>query len=134
MLLGPMTQKVGRPLSIWQDGDVFSLSTVEDAHLTCSPGAGHYLCTDKDTGEGVKQSISVRHKEGIHAGYPNPLVQPVDTHGRWGIVLEFIVYALLHNVVCPVQGLLRQVLATALLQCVDLNTAVAQAPQRKRRE
>ena len=87
-----MTQEVGRhSVHSWQDDDVFSLFTVEDAHLTCSPGAGHYICTDKDTGEGVKQSVSARHKEGIHAGYPNPLVQPVDTHGRWGIVLVFIV-------------------------------------------
>lgn len=74
--------------------------------MTCSPGAGHYLRTDKVTGKGVKRSMSARHKEGIHAGYPNPLVQPVDTYGRWGIVLEFILCAvtILHRMLCFCAG------------------------------
>ena len=54
---------------------------LEDAHITAGPGAGHYLRKYGDTGAGVKRSMSARHREGINAGYPNPLVQPVDTHG-----------------------------------------------------
>ena len=53
----------------------------EDAHFTCSPGAGYYRRASGDTGSGIKRSLSARHRDGVHAGYPNPLIQPVDTHG-----------------------------------------------------
>lgn len=124
-----MTQEVGRHSvhSSEQDCMLLSVLCIEDAHLTCSPGAGHYVRTDKVTGRGVKRSMSARHKEGIHAGYPNPLVQPVDTHGRWGILLEFIMCTVTISERCvPVQGLLHQILTIGLLQCVDQNTAVGE--------
>ena len=57
------------------------LTRAEDAHVTDGPGAGHYLRQTGDTGSGVKRSVSARHRAGVNAGYPNPLVQPVDTHG-----------------------------------------------------
>ena len=54
----------------------------EDAHVTIGPGAGHYLSQRGDTGSGGRRaSVSDRHRDGIHAGYPNSLVPPVDTHG-----------------------------------------------------
>ncbi|XP_065909420.1 uncharacterized protein [Dysidea avara] len=53
----------------------------EDAHLTCSTGAGHYKVVYGDTGSGIKQSVSSRHKGGINVGPPNSSVQPVDTFG-----------------------------------------------------
>lgn len=125
-----MTQEVGRHSVHSSEQDckmLLSVLCIEDAHLTCSPGAGHYVRTDKVTGKGVKRSMSARHKEGIHAGYPNPLVQPVDTHGRWDILLEFIMCTVTISERCvPVQGLLHQILTIALLQCVDQNTAVGE--------
>ena len=33
------------------------------------------------TGSATKRSLSARHREGVHAGHPNALVQPVDTLG-----------------------------------------------------
>ena len=128
-----MTQEVGRhsvhsKIVSEQDCKMWlSVLCIEDAHLTCSPGAGHYVRTDKVTGKGVKRSMSARHKEGIHAGYPNPLVQPVDTHGRWDILLEFFMCTVTISERCvPVQGLLHQILTIGLLQCVDQNTAVGE--------
>jgi len=55
----------------------------EDAHLTCSTGAGHYKVVYGDTGSGIKQSVSSRHKDGISVGPPNSNVQPVDTFGTY---------------------------------------------------
>lgn len=56
--------------------------TRKDAHVTIGPGAGHYLSQRGDTGSGGRRaSVSDRHRDGIHAGYPNSLVPPVDTHG-----------------------------------------------------
>lgn len=60
---------------------IHACTCAEDAHITCSPGAGHYRRVSGDTGCGIKRSLSARHREGVHAGYPNPLIQPVDTHG-----------------------------------------------------
>ena len=60
---------------------------LEDAHITCTPGAGHYLVQCGDTGSARKRSMSARHREGIHAGYPNALVQPVDTLGEQDLYL-----------------------------------------------
>ena len=54
---------------------------LEDAHLTCSPGAGQYKLARGDTGSSYKRSLSARHREGLHPGHPNQLVQPVDTLG-----------------------------------------------------
>ena len=61
----------------------------EDAHVTDGPGAGHYFRQEGDTGSGVKRSVSARHRDGVNAGYPNPLVQPVDTHGN--IMQSFLI-------------------------------------------
>ena len=58
----------------------------EDAHVTCSPGPAIYYRTYGDTGAGPRQPVSARHREGINAGYPNPMVQPVDTHGEEELV------------------------------------------------
>ena len=56
--------------------------TVEYAEITESPGAGHYRRRDSEVGTGLKRSLSARHREGIHAGYPNSLIAPVDTLGQ----------------------------------------------------
>lgn len=53
----------------------------ENAHLTCGPGPGHYRRVCGNTGSATKRSMSARHREGVHVGYPNSLVQPVDTLG-----------------------------------------------------
>lgn len=71
---------VGRP-----EYESVPLLHAENAHLTCTPGSGHYQLIDGNTGAGVEHSTSSRHLEGVHAGYPNPLVQPVDTHGQSSI-------------------------------------------------
>lgn len=62
-------------------GTTWPYDTRKNAHLTCTPGSGHYQLIDGNTGAGVEHSTSSRHLEGVNAGYPNPLVQPVDTHG-----------------------------------------------------
>ena len=53
----------------------------EYAEITEGPGAGHYRRRDSEVGTGLKRSLSARHREGIHAGYPNALIAPVDTLG-----------------------------------------------------
>ena len=53
----------------------------EDAHLTCSAGAGHYKVVYRDVGSATKHSASSRHKDGINIGPPNHCIQPVDTFG-----------------------------------------------------
>ena len=55
---------------------------VEYAEVTESPGAGHYRRRDSEVGSGLKRSLSARHREGLHAGYPNSLINPVDTLGQ----------------------------------------------------
>ena len=60
----------------------FYLHTPEYAEITVSPGAGHYRRRDSEVGCGLKRSLSARHREGIHAGYPNALIAPVDTLGQ----------------------------------------------------
>ena len=62
---------------------ILSLTPTENAHITCSPGAGHYCRVNGDVGMGLnaKRSLSARHREGIHVGYPNSLIQPADTLG-----------------------------------------------------
>ncbi len=55
-------------------------SCTEDAHLTEGPGSGGYNLRTKPVGP--KRTMSARHREGLHAGYPNFLVQPVDTLGE----------------------------------------------------
>ena len=54
---------------------------LEYAEITEGPGAGHYCRKDSEVGTGLKRSLSARHREGIHAGYPNALITPVDTLG-----------------------------------------------------
>lgn len=54
---------------------------IEYAEITESPGAGHYRRRDSEVGTGLKRSLSARHREGIHIGYPNSLIAPVDTMG-----------------------------------------------------
>lgn len=51
--------------------------------MTCSPGAGQYRRVSGDVGMGLnaKRSLSARHREGVHVGYPNSLIQPADTLG-----------------------------------------------------
>ena len=53
----------------------------ENAHITCSPGAGHYRKVSGDVGSATRRSMSARHRDGVHVGYPNSLIQPVDTLG-----------------------------------------------------
>ena len=55
---------------------------IEDAHLTCSTGAGHYKVVYRDTGSATKHSVSSRHKDKINVGPPNSCIQPVDTFGK----------------------------------------------------
>ena len=64
--------------------EVFSIvyCIIEYAEITESPGAGHYRRRDSEVGTGLKRSLSARHREGIHAGYPNSLIAPVDTLGQ----------------------------------------------------
>ena len=59
-----------------------SIMLVEDAHLTCSTGAGHYKVVYRDTGSATKHSVSSRHKDKINIGPPNSCIQPVDTFGK----------------------------------------------------
>ena len=54
----------------------------EDAHLTCSTGAGHYKVVYGDFGSGLKHSASSRHKDRINVGPPNSCIQPVDTFSK----------------------------------------------------
>ena len=56
--------------------------STEDAHLTCSAGAGHYKVVYRDVGSATKRSVSSRHKDGINIGPPNHCIQPVDTFGK----------------------------------------------------
>lgn len=56
--------------------------SAEDAHLTCSTGAGHYKVVYRDVGSATKRSVSSRHKERINVGPPNHCIQPVDTFGK----------------------------------------------------
>lgn len=58
-----------------------SFLSPEYAEVTCSPGSGHYYRKDGDTGAGTKRAVSARHREGLHVGYPNGMIQPVDTLG-----------------------------------------------------
>ena len=51
--------------------------------MTSGPGAGHYYKIYGDTGAGIKRAVSARHREGVHAGYPNRMIQPVDTLGKY---------------------------------------------------
>lgn len=53
----------------------------EHAHITCGPGAGHYRREYGNTGSATLRSMSARHRQGLQVGYPNLLVQPVDTLG-----------------------------------------------------
>ena len=53
----------------------------EHAHITCSPGASQYRRVSGDVGSATKRSMSARHRDGLHVGYPNSLIQPVDTLG-----------------------------------------------------
>ncbi len=53
----------------------------EDAHLSDGPGSGGYNVRTKPAGP--KRTLSARHREGLHAGYPNYLVQAVDTLGAY---------------------------------------------------
>lgn len=55
---------------------------VEDAHLTCSTGAGHYQVVYRNIGSATKHSVSSRHKDKINIGPPNSCIQPVDTFGK----------------------------------------------------
>lgn len=55
--------------------------TTENAHITSGPGPGVYHRVYGDTGSVTKRSMSARHREGLHVGYPNSLIQPVDTLG-----------------------------------------------------
>ena len=54
----------------------------EDAHLTCSAGAGHYKVVYRDVGSATKRSVSSRHRDKINTGPPNSCIQPVDTFGK----------------------------------------------------
>lgn len=70
--------------------------TVEYAEITESPGAGHYRRRDSEVGGGLKRSLSARHREGIHVGYPNSLIAPVDTMGQSrNLICNETTYALL---------------------------------------
>ena len=54
-----------------------------DAHENDSVGPALYKVEHKRTGtSGPKWSVANRHLEGVNAGHPNNLVQPVDTHGK----------------------------------------------------
>ena len=86
--------------------------------MTYGPGAGHYYRKDGDTGSGTKRAVSARHREGLHAGYPNMLVQPVDTLGKKYVMCVYncmcvCVHVLLHGdclVYTSFQGLVPLVL------------------------
>lgn len=58
------------------------ITIAEDAHLTCSTGAGHYKVVYRDVGSATKRSVSSRHKDKINIGPPNSCIQPVDTFGK----------------------------------------------------
>ncbi|XP_033105507.1 uncharacterized protein LOC117107827 [Anneissia japonica] len=51
-------------------------------HLTCSLGPAGYSVQYNNTGKHApKVGMSSRHAEGVNAGHPSQLVQPVDTYG-----------------------------------------------------
>ncbi|XP_071960710.1 uncharacterized protein [Antedon mediterranea] len=53
-----------------------------DHHLTCSLGPAGYAVQYNDTGKHAPRvGMSYRHAEGVNAGHPSQLVQPVDTYG-----------------------------------------------------
>lgn len=53
------------------------------AHENDSVGPARYKVEHNKTGTyGPKWSAASRHMEGVNAGHPNNLVQPVDTHGE----------------------------------------------------
>ncbi|CAI8030026.1 hypothetical protein GBAR_LOCUS17020 [Geodia barretti] len=78
-----------RKSSVWRHktftlnrkGTTRPYDTRENAHITCSPGAGHYRRVSGDVGSATRRSMSARHRDGVHVGYPNSLIQPVDTLG-----------------------------------------------------
>jgi len=81
----------------------------EDAHLTCSTGAGHYKVVYGDTGSGIKQSVSSRHKDGINIGPPNSSVQPMDTFGMLLLMTTIHCYVMV-QVLRPLDQITGQIL------------------------
>ncbi|XP_064400830.1 uncharacterized protein LOC135346984 [Halichondria panicea] len=69
----------GKRVSLTAKRTTWPYQTRKDAHLTEGPGSGGYNLRTKPVGP--KRTMSARHREGLHAGYPNFLVQPVDTLG-----------------------------------------------------
>lgn len=63
------------------DPKLIIVYTTENAHITSGPGPGVYQRVYGNTGSATRRSVSARHREGLHVGYPNSLIQPVDTMG-----------------------------------------------------
>lgn len=75
----------------------------EDAHLTCSTGAGHYKVVNRNIGSGLKHSASSRHKNGINIGPPNSCIQPVDTFGKHSMLPQLTIVIFMHYCVLGVE-------------------------------
>ena len=76
-----MTPEVSQFTAVWNERKRAVSLAIENAHITCSPGAGHYRKISGNIGSGTRRSMSARHREGLHVGYPNSQIQPVDTLG-----------------------------------------------------
>ncbi|XP_070558598.1 uncharacterized protein [Ptychodera flava] len=71
-----------KKLSLKNKGKMCIYDVDAERHLTCSLGPAYYVDEYRDTGKHAPEiSVASRHLDGVNAGHPGRLVQPVDTHG-----------------------------------------------------